>query len=157
MIKRSLLLSVGLFAVLSLFLAACGDEDDDPTATSAVAITPTVAAEETPAGDDDGDDGDDGEIIVGDAELGEEIVSAQCSACHSIDGSELVGPTFEGIWGREETLDDGSTVVVDEAYVVESIREPNAKVVEGYQPVMPAFDLSDDDIANVIAYMQSIS
>lgn len=56
----------------------------------------------------------------------------------------------------EIPLADGSTVVADEAYIVESIREPNAKVHEGFQPVMPAFNLSDDEIADVIAFIQTL-
>ena len=44
--------------------------------------------------------------------------------CHSIDGSEGIGPTFKGIYGRTEKLSDGSTVTVDDAYMRESIRQP---------------------------------
>lgn len=55
-----------------------------------------------------------------------------CMACHSIDGTPLAGPTWKGLYGREVRLDDGSTVVADEAYLRESILEPDAKVVAGF-------------------------
>ncbi len=62
-----------------------------------------------------------------------------CSACHSLDGSVKPGPTWQGLLGREEQLIDGSVVVVDEAYIRDSILNPAAQVVAGYQPnVMPA-------------------
>ena len=60
-----------------------------------------------------------------------------CVSCHSLDGTPGVGPTWLGIWGREEPLDDGTVVIVDEAYVLESIYDPNAKLVEGYAAAMP--------------------
>lgn len=65
--------------------------------------------------------------------LGRQL-SAQlgCVACHSIDGTRLVGPTWKGLYGSEVRLDDGSTVVADEAYLRESILEPDAKVVAGF-------------------------
>ncbi len=61
-----------------------------------------------------------------------------CNACHSTDGSALVGPTWLGLWGSEHTLEDGSTVVVDEEYFRHSILEPNAQIHTGFQPnLMP--------------------
>lgn len=92
--------------------------------------------------------------------LGERLVQRLCMSCHSLDGSPSIGPTFLGMFGREERLTDGTTVVVDEAYIVESIREPNAKVVEGYQAIMPAFGpdtLSDEEIQAIIAFLKTLS
>ncbi|MEC9073438.1 MAG: hypothetical protein VX938_13690, partial [Myxococcota bacterium] len=60
-----------------------------------------------------------------------------CSACHAMDGSRGVGPPLDGLMGREESLVDGSTVVVDEAYIREAILRPSAQVVRGYAPTMP--------------------
>ncbi len=62
-----------------------------------------------------------------------------CNACHSLDGTRLVGPTFKGIFGREEKLADGSTITVDENYIRESIYQPNAKVVAGFPAAMTPF------------------
>lgn len=82
-----------------------------------------------------------------------------CVACHSINGTPLVGPSFQGVWGRSETLADGSTIVVDADYVAESLFNPTAKVVKGFQPVMPPFAgrISDEHVAFLIEYMKSLS
>lgn len=60
-----------------------------------------------------------------------------CVSCHSTDGSPGVGPTWLGIYGRQEPLDDGTSVTVDDAYIRESIYDPNAKLVAGYAAAMP--------------------
>jgi len=61
-----------------------------------------------------------------------------CSSCHSIDGTAGVGPTWLGIYGREEVLDDGTVITIDDDYIHKSIVEPNAQVVEGFLPnLMP--------------------
>jgi cytochrome c oxidase subunit 2 len=60
-----------------------------------------------------------------------------CVSCHSLDGTPGVGPTWQGIYGREEMLDDGTAVIVDDAYILESIYDPNAKLVQGFAPAMP--------------------
>lgn len=82
-----------------------------------------------------------------------------CSGCHSVDGTKLVGPSFKDLYGSQHALTTGENQVVDENYVRESIIAPKAKVVAGYQPVMPSYkgQLSDDDIASIIAYLKSIS
>lgn len=61
-----------------------------------------------------------------------------CEACHSLDGSDGVGPTWQGLYLREEVLTDGTVVVADEEYIRSSILEPNNQIVEGYASgVMP--------------------
>jgi cytochrome c oxidase subunit 2 len=61
-----------------------------------------------------------------------------CVACHSTDGSPLAGPSWQAIIGRQEALADGSSIVVDADYVRNSVLNPNAQVVAGFQPnVMP--------------------
>ena len=91
--------------------------------------------------------------------LGEKLYTSQaCSTCHSLDGSARVGPSWKGIWGRHEKFQDGSDGVVDENYVRQSILEPQAKIVAGYQPVMPTFKgvLNDKQIVAIIAYMKTL-
>tara|TARA_R110002096_G_scaffold110035_4_gene240463 strand:- start:2232 stop:3347 length:1116 start_codon:yes stop_codon:yes gene_type:complete len=78
--------------------------------------------------------------------------SSGCVACHSIDGSAGVGPTWLGLYGKTETLADGSTVVVDEAYLKESIVSPNVSIVQGYAPIMPPGNFTDEEIEALIAY-----
>ena len=93
------------------------------------------------------------------AAVGQQLATTLgCLGCHTIDGSPLVGPSWLGLFGRTKQLDDGSTVVVDEAYLRESILNPNAKVVEGFPGgIMPAFEsLSDDQLEALIAYIQTL-
>ena len=80
-----------------------------------------------------------------------------CNACHSTDGSKLVGPSLQGLFGRTEKLDDGSEVVVDDAYIVESILQPNAKIVEGFTPTMilPR-QPTEDEVALLLAYLKTL-
>jgi cytochrome c oxidase subunit 2 len=82
-----------------------------------------------------------------------------CATCHSIDGSKMVGPSFKGLWGRKEKISDGSEVVVDEAYIKESIWKPAAKIVAGYGPVMPAMyegKLTEENVNDIIEYLKTL-
>lgn len=88
-----------------------------------------------------------------------EILSVQngCLGCHSVDGSAGTGPTWFNLYGRQEQLADGTTVIVDDAYIHESIVEPQAKIVAGYESVlMPAYDFTDEQIADIIAYIKTL-
>ncbi len=92
-------------------------------------------------------------------ELGEQLVNRNaCLTCHSTDGTTLQGPSFQGLFGSEEELQSGETVTVNENYIRESILDPQAKIVNGFQPVMPTYSgtLSDDDIAAIIEYMKTL-
>jgi cytochrome c oxidase subunit 2 len=80
--------------------------------------------------------------------------SYACTACHSIDGSTGIGPTWQGLFGKTETLADGSSIVVDADYLKESIVNPNAKIVEGYQPMMPPSDLTDAELDALVTYIR---
>lgn len=127
-------------------------ESGTVVAESASPEAATAVAEET----GESAAGGDYAGLVGDVSKGKQL-SAQCLACHSIDGSTVVGPTWKGLYGHEVTLSDGSKVTADSDYIAESIRDPNAKVVEGFPPVMPPFAyLSDQDIADIIAYIKSL-
>lgn len=79
-----------------------------------------------------------------------------CSACHSVDGSAGIGPSLKGLWGRDEKLVGGGTARVDENYVREAIVKPGAKIVEGYEDMMPPSPLEEREIQGIIAYMQSL-
>ena len=80
-----------------------------------------------------------------------------CGSCHGINGEGAVAPAFQGLIGRTITLNDDSTVVADEAYVIESIREPNAKRVDGYSLPMPQVNLSDQELASIVTYITELS
>ena len=88
---------------------------------------------------------------------GEKLVADNgCAACHSINGATGLGPTWFQLFGSSVTLEDGSTVTADEAYIHESIKDPKAKIVKGFNPVMPQYPFSDDDINNIIAYIKTL-
>lgn len=60
-----------------------------------------------------------------------------CAGCHTLDGTRMVGPSFQNLFGTQQTMETGETVLVDEDYLRESILDPNARIVAGYQPIMP--------------------
>jgi mono/diheme cytochrome c family protein len=60
--------------------------------------------------------------------------SLGCQGCHSIDGSKSSGPTFKGLSGSKVELTDGKTVTADDAYLLDSILDPDKETVKGYQP-----------------------
>ncbi|RZL92097.1 MAG: c-type cytochrome [Variovorax sp.] len=82
--------------------------------------------------------------------------SKGCVACHTIDGSARVGPTWKGLYGKTESMRDGSTALVDDAYLRSFIRDPQARGVKGFAPVMPKIDLSDDELAALVAYIKTL-
>jgi cytochrome c oxidase subunit 2 len=91
------------------------------------------------------------------AEKGRQLADAKgCVACHTIDGSPRVGPTWKGLFGKNETMADGSTEKVDEAYLRSFILNPQARHVKGFPPVMPKLPLSDDEISSLVAYIQTL-
>ena len=82
-----------------------------------------------------------------------------CKGCHSIDGSKRVGPSFAESFGNLRPFASGESLVADENYIRESLMDPKAKVVAGYQPVMPSYkgQLSDDDIYSIVEYLKTVS
>lgn len=84
---------------------------------------------------------------------------AGCTACHASGRERLVGPGWGGLYGSEVELTDGSKVRVDDAYLTESIVDPDAKIVQGFAPhVMPSYagTLDADQVAAIVAYIQSL-
>ena len=127
----------GLLAVL-LVVVACGDGQADTTAQ-------TAAVGDPERGRQIWDDG------------GDTVLSGGCSNCHSLDGSEKVGPdrapTFQGISGRAGDQVPGLSA---EEYLRESIVDPAAYIVEGYSDFMPkGFEilLSEEDIDNLVGFL----
>lgn len=88
---------------------------------------------------------------------GEKIFKNLCAPCHSPGDNRLVGPPMKGLFGRDEKLVGGATVKVDENYIIESIRNPTAKVVDTYPPAMPPFpQLKDAEIDAIIMYIKTL-
>ena len=80
-----------------------------------------------------------------------------CAGCHGANGEGGVGPAWIGLLGSQVQLSDGTTVVADEAYLTSSIKDPAAQIVAGYPVAMPVNQLSDDDIAKIVAYIESLA
>ncbi|HEY0858813.1 MAG TPA: cytochrome c oxidase subunit II [Albitalea sp.] len=90
------------------------------------------------------------------AAVGKTLAQARgCVACHSVDGSPGAGPTWKGLYGKTETLADGSTALADDAFLKEEIRNPQARVVKGFAPIMPKVDMPDDELDALVAYIKS--
>lgn len=79
-----------------------------------------------------------------------------CQACHSLDGTRLTGPSFQGLYGSTHGLAGGGTVEVDDNYLRESILEPSAQIYEGFPNVMPASygGLTEDELTALIAFIE---
>ncbi len=92
--------------------------------------------------------------------LGMELATSKgCVACHSTNGSDGAGPTWSGVFGSERALDDGSTVTADDDYLLESIVDPGAKVVDGFAPIMPGSfgnSLSEEELDALVTYIKSV-
>ena len=85
------------------------------------------------------------------------FASLACNTCHyDKDGGR--GPSLAGVFGSQVKLENGTTVIADEGYLRESILNPGAKIVAGFQPVMPTFQgqLSEEQVLQLIAYIKSI-
>lgn len=112
-------------------------------------------------GDDDGGTPTATSTPGSPVEVGRELAGVNgCTGCHTIDGNDTIGPTWLGLFGSTETLDDGSTVDVDEAYLIESIVDPNVAVVEGFAAgIMPqgyGDSLSDEQVNALVEYIKSL-
>jgi cytochrome c oxidase subunit 2 len=82
-----------------------------------------------------------------------------CNTCHSRDGSKSPGPTFKGVYGRQESICQPSSlsIKIDESYMKESIQKPQAKIVCGFTTTqMPQFSLSDRQIDALISYLKTV-
>ena len=84
-----------------------------------------------------------------------------CFACHTTDGSKLIGPTFKGMYSKLEKVSrDGEIyeVTVDEAYIERSLFEPNSEILVGYQPLMPPQTgiVSPDEVEKIVSYIKAL-
>jgi cytochrome c oxidase subunit 2 len=80
-----------------------------------------------------------------------------CLTCHASDGKGRA-PSLNGVFGGQVRLADGSIVTADESYIRESILNPNAKIVAGYQPLMPTYQgqLTEEQTLDLISYVKSL-
>lgn len=89
---------------------------------------------------------------------GQALVAANgCVACHSLDGAAGIGPTWFQLAGSEVPLSGGGTVIADDAFLAESILQPQAKIVAGFEAQqMPAYSFTDEQVADIIAYIKTL-
>ncbi len=99
------------------------------------------------------------EPVAGGQQLtGEELFSLQvCDTCHKPD-SAARAPMLWGLYGEEVAMADGSVAIADEDYLRESILNPGARIVKGYDAIMPTYAgrLSEDELLQLILYIKSI-
>jgi cytochrome c1 len=123
-----------------------------PSGTGILVAAMCVAISGLAACGDDGDEPPEG--LSAEARRGAATANDNaCSACHREGG---VATPFEGIYGSTVELEDGSTVVADEQYLSRAITDPGAEVVAGFAATMPENDLSDDEVAAVVAYLREL-
>jgi cytochrome c oxidase subunit 2 len=126
--------------VMGLAAVSCGDDD----ATESGAATVTDAPGATVAG-------------AGDPANGEQLSrSSGCAGCHGQDFDGGAGPGWIGLAGSDVELDDGTVVVADTAYLTRAIADPSAELVAGYNLRMPANSLSDAEIADIVAFIETL-
>jgi len=104
------------------------------------------------------------EVEASPAQQGYELIRKNgCIACHSSDGSRMVGPSFKGLWGETQTVTTGREkrqVTVDEDYIRTSIFDPGADVVEGYNSgLMQSYkdQVSEEDVGLIIEYLKTLN
>lgn len=81
-----------------------------------------------------------------------------CTTCHRPD-SGARGPNLQGLYGRPVRLSDNRVVIADDSYIRESILQPNAKIVNGFQPIMPTFQgvISEEGLIQITEYIKHMS
>ena len=92
------------------------------------------------------------------ASAGEKLFAdLACNTCHRQDAQGR-GPVLEGLFGQTVALPNGETVVVDEAYIRESILQPAARITAGFQPIMPTFQgqVTEEQLLALVEYVKSL-
>ncbi len=80
-----------------------------------------------------------------------------CTNCHTAGGGRSVGPTWKDLAGSKVTLGDGTKLTADDDYLARSILDPKGQVVDGYAGIMPTYQLTDAQVADVVAYLRQLS
>jgi cytochrome c oxidase subunit 2 len=95
-------------------------------------------------------------------DVGRELLQKHgCLGCHSMDGTRMVGPSFQGIGGRQVTVTSNGetrTLITDRGYLEKSIIDPGADIVEGYPPAMPAYDgrIPNEELSGIVDYLMGL-
>ena len=136
-----LVIGAGITLAMAVAAAACGDDgstaDVDQGATS------------------DATTGDPMSVSV---EAGEQLSRSQgCAGCHGGDFDGGAGPGWIGLAGSERLLTDGTTVIADDEYLTTAIVDPSAQLVDGYNLRMPANNLTDAEVADIVAFIETLA
>jgi cytochrome c oxidase subunit 2 len=80
-----------------------------------------------------------------------------CGGCHG-SGAAVRSPPLKGLYGKRVPLANGTTQIADERYLRDSILQPRAQIVAGYEPLMPSFEgkISEEEIIKIVAYLKSL-
>jgi cytochrome c oxidase subunit II len=98
----------------------------------------------------------DGQGLV---EPGRRIAAERgCLRCHTVDGAPFIGPTWANAFGRVRKTADGREVLIDEAYLTQSMMDPRALIAEGFQPIMPSYQgvLSPAETSAIVEFIRSL-
>ncbi|MEZ5322390.1 MAG: cytochrome c [Microthrixaceae bacterium] len=82
-----------------------------------------------------------------------------CASCHSVNGEEMTGPSWKGLWGSKVVLESGQTVTVDRRYLVTALREPNEQRPKGAVNQMPTYGpdrVSEAQIDDLVAVLKEL-
>ena len=93
------------------------------------------------------------------AERGRDVAARRgCLRCHSIDGTPFIGPTWAHAFGSHRALVGGGVALVDEAYLTESMMDPNAKIAAGFPAVMPSYQglLDPEETSAILEFIRSL-
>lgn len=102
--------------------------------------------------------GDAGPVLSEAASAGRSVFTANgCAACHGADGAGGVGPALVGLIGSTTEFVDGTSMVADRAYVIESIMDPAARKVAGYSIPMPMNNLALADVESIVDYIEEMT
>lgn len=101
---------------------------------------------------------DDTDGLTGEAAAGRDVARDMgCTQCHSaVEGVNVRGPSWAGLFGSEVTLKGGDTVTADRDYLVQAITDPASQIVEGFNPIMPKVSLDDTQLDQLIAYIEAL-
>lgn len=151
MVKRAGLLAP-VVLVIALGLSACGGGAETEAAES---------ENNAPAAEETSEVAEEASVNESMVEAGRELydtggpTGTACSTCHTLDGTTLVGPSFQGIADRAGDRVSGMTA---EEYIHQSIVDPSAHIVEGYDDLMPAIygqQLSDEQVNELVAFLMT--
>ncbi len=171
---KKVLISLNIFLITCLFLACSTDlinNPDEVTVAKKQTVVSTPRPTPTPLGEI-------ANVLVptatpipvevittqlDDVSLGQQLVEKNgCIACHSLDGSVIIGPSWKNLFESSGEFEDGTSIdSKDVAYLTESILEPNKKLVKGFQAnLMPnnyAEVFTKEEITTIIAYLKTIN